>query len=220
MKPDPTPESRKWLELWGSLVSANTTLRVAVLVLALACGGLLWLNFRTRQAIAEFKPLVVRIDEVGRAEAVRYNHFAYKPQDAECKYFLSEFVRLFYGRSRFTVREDTQRALWFLEGRLASGIAELWTKNKTIEGFLADPAAQSVEVSVQKVALIGLRTAPYRATVDYEKVYRAADTRQEQGRRRFTGTFVFDFRPVDNDLVQKNPLGLTILDFREDEAFR
>ena len=35
--------------------------------------GLLALNFRTQATCANVKPLVVRIDDVGRAEAVQYD---------------------------------------------------------------------------------------------------------------------------------------------------
>jgi type IV secretion system protein VirB5 len=47
-------------------------------------------------ALSTMKPLVIRINDVGRAEAVDYQNFAYKPQEAENRYFLSE--------ARFKVR--------------------------------------------------------------------------------------------------------------------
>ena len=58
--------------------------------------GLLVLNFRTQAQQRE--RLVVRIDDVGRAQAVGYSSLEYKPQAAEIKYFLTQFVHDYYGR--------------------------------------------------------------------------------------------------------------------------
>ena len=54
--------------------------------------GLLGLNFRTPAKYANVKPLVIRIDDVGRAEAVQYDATAYQPQAPELRYFLTQFV--------------------------------------------------------------------------------------------------------------------------------
>lgn len=65
-----------------------------------------------------------------------------------------------------------------------------------------------------------LRTPPYRATVDFEKVYRRTQDRSEEKREKFIGNFVFEVRDhVPNNLIPINPLGLTITYFREDQAF-
>ena len=61
---------RQFVELYGSALVMNTYLKLALLLVSLLALGLLVLNFRTQAAAAELKPLVVRIDEVGRAEAV------------------------------------------------------------------------------------------------------------------------------------------------------
>ena len=48
---------------------------------------------------------MIRIDDLGRAEAINYHNFEYKPQDAEAKYFLpSQFCALYYRRNRYTIQ--------------------------------------------------------------------------------------------------------------------
>src|SRR2546422_2991412 len=83
---------RQFVELYGSALVMNTYLKLALLLVSVLALGLLGLNFRTQAAAAELKPLVVRIDEVGRAEAVQYNAGAYTPQTPELRYFLTQFI--------------------------------------------------------------------------------------------------------------------------------
>ena len=65
----------------------NTYLKIALLLLSLVCVGLLLVDMRTIKTFQNFRPLVIRIDQLGRAEALSYSNFEYKPQDAEAKYF-------------------------------------------------------------------------------------------------------------------------------------
>ena len=58
---------RHFVELYGSALVTNTYLRIALALVSLLALGLLILNFRTQATYATVKPLVVRIDEVGRA---------------------------------------------------------------------------------------------------------------------------------------------------------
>ena len=64
---------RQFVELYGSSLVLNTYLKIALVLVSLLALGLLFLNFRTQAQYANLKPLVIRIDEVGRAEAVAYD---------------------------------------------------------------------------------------------------------------------------------------------------
>src|SRR5256886_13851811 len=81
---------RQYVELFGSALVMNTYLKIALLGMSLIALGLLALNFRTQAKYEHLKPLVVRIDDVGRAQAVQYDNLTYKPlgQAPELKYFL------------------------------------------------------------------------------------------------------------------------------------
>src|SRR6266702_747909 len=71
---------RQYVELFGSALVMNTYLKIALLCVSLIAVGLLLLNFRTQSKYANVKPLVIRIDEVGRAQAVQYDTLTYAPQ--------------------------------------------------------------------------------------------------------------------------------------------
>jgi type IV secretion system protein VirB5 len=211
---------KQFVELYGSLAVMNTYLKITVLVLCLICAGLTYLDVRTIEAARNLKPLVIRINDVGRAQAVTYDSVAYRPQEAEIRYFLIQFVQAYYGRMRATVKENFTRSLYFLDGRLADAVMEANKKTKAIETFLAAPA-EEIEIQVKNVAIEDLREAPYKATVDFEKIYYATADHAELRREKFVASFVFVVKEqVPNNLIPVNPLGLTITYFREDQAFQ
>ena len=132
-----------YAEQFGDALVTNTYLKLAVLALSLIAAGLVYGNVRTARMVQNFKPLVIRINEVGQAEAVNYNNFAYKPQEAEIKYFLSEFCRLYYSRNRYTIQDNFRKALLFTEAQMGGNIEEAWKKNKIIETYLQNQPADT-----------------------------------------------------------------------------
>ena len=210
---------RLYVEQFGSVLVSNSYLRIAVLCLSMVVAILALLNLRTFRALNHLKPLIVRIDDVGRAEAVTYDSFQYQPREAEIRYFLMDFVQRHYSRLRATVRENYARSLYYLDGRLADATIEQDKKSKTIETFLSGQGDE-IEINVKNVAIEDLRTAPFKATVDFEKVYYGTADHQETKRERYIAHFVFVVKDhVPNALIPVNPLGLTITYFREDQAF-
>jgi type IV secretion system protein VirB5 len=210
---------RQYVELYGSLAVMNTYLKIAVLSLCAVALGLVMLNVKTYNAFHHLQPLVIRINELGRAEAVNYGSLEYHPQEAEIKYFLLQFVQLHYGRMRATLKENYTRSLYFLDGRLADAIIQANKKSKALEAFLT-ASNQEIDIQVRNVAIEDLRKPPYKATVEFEKVYYASADHAEIRRERYIANFVFVVKePVPNALIPMNPLGLTITYFREDQAF-
>ena len=210
---------QQYAEQYGSALVTNRYLLVAVFGLTLVSLGALALSFRIYSALEEFKPLVIRIDEVGRAEAVPYGSMTYRPQAAEIRYVLSLFVHDYYSRNRATLREDFARSLFFLDPRLASARMEEFRKSKEIEKHIVS-ADEDIEIAVKNIVLQDLRTSPFRAAVDFEKVYLSPSDRGELRREKYVASLVFSFRDnVPNEVIPVNPLGLTITYFREDQAF-
>ncbi len=211
---------RQFVELYGTPLIAASYLRIALVCVSLLCLGLLVLNVKTFQAFHNFRPLVIRINHVGRAEAVTYDSLTYKPHDAEVRYFLMEFVTQHYSRRRATLRESFARSLYFLDGRLADATIEANKKNKTLENFLTGGGPE-IDVVVNNVSIEDLRTPPYKATADFERVYYNYGDATELKREKYTAHFVFVVRDrVPNVMIPVNPLGLTITYFREDQAFQ
>jgi type IV secretory pathway component VirB8 len=212
-----TPRSH-FLELYGSLEVMNNYLKIAILCLSLVCVGLVVLNIRNSSALRERGILVVGIDTEGRPHVLSSETVEYHPQERELRFFLTRFVRDHYSRMRATVKENYARSLYFLEGSLADALIESTKNSKTIESFLAGQGEEN-DVNIINVSIEDLRTSPYRATVDFEKVFFGAD-HQESRREKYTANFQFIVKDhVPNDFIPVNPLGLTITYFREDQSF-
>jgi type IV secretory pathway TrbF-like protein len=211
---------RQFIELYGTPLTAANYLRIGLACVSLVCLGLLVLNVKTFQTFHNFKPLVIRINDVGRAEAVAYDSLTYQPHDAEVRYFLIEFVTKHYSRMRATVRENFARSLYFLDGRLADAVIEANKKNRVIEDFLTGDGPQ-MDVAVKNVSIEDMRTPPYKATVDFDRVYYNSGDGAEMKREKYTSHIVFVVKDrVPNAMIPVNPLGLTITYFREDQAFQ
>jgi type IV secretory pathway TrbF-like protein len=212
---------RLYLEQYGDPMVTNTYLKIALVLVCLVAVGLALVDLRTIRTFENFRPLVIRIDDLGRAEAINYHNFEYKPQDAEAKYFLSQFCLFYYRRNRYTIQDDFSKSLYFLDGTLADGILDAYKKDDIIKKFLTNTAAPEIDIDVKKVALEGMQLPPYKAQVDFYMVYYSPADHTEIKRDLYTANFVFVFRAkVPNDLIPLNPLGLTITYFREDQAFK
>jgi type IV secretion system protein VirB5 len=212
---------RLYLEQYGDPMVTNTYLKIALTLVSLIAVGLLVLDWKTIRNFENFRPLVIRIDDLGRAEAINYHNLEYKPQDAEAKYFLSQFCALYYRRNRYTIQDDFSKALYFLDGKLADGILDAYRKDDIIKKFLMNTSASEIDVEVKKVALEDMQTPPFKARVDFYMVYYSPADHSEIKRDLYTGNFVFVFKSkVPNDLIPINPLGVAITYFREDQAFK
>jgi type IV secretory pathway TrbF-like protein len=91
---------RLYAEQWGDAVVTNTYLKITILALCLLCAGSIYIAYATVKKIDTFHTRYIRIDTIGRAEAVNYDDLNYKPQEKEIKYFLTEFCR--FGRCRLS----------------------------------------------------------------------------------------------------------------------
>jgi len=211
---------RQFVELYGSALVMNTYLKIALVLVSLVALGLLALNFHTASRYSQVKPLVVRIDDVGRAEAVRYDASRYQPQPPELRYFLTQFVVKHFSRIRSTLQREYPDSLFFLEPALADATIAQNEQSRVLEMFVTNPSADEVEVLVQNVSLSELSTPPFKGAVTFQKVYYSPGTRSERNRETYVAQVDFVLRDsVPNEFVRVNPLGLQIAYFRVDQAF-
>jgi type IV secretory pathway TrbF-like protein len=222
-KPSPeiTRAAERYLEQYGEPLVMNTYLKVTILVLAVIALALAALVFKSQKALASMHPFIIRINDVGRAEAIDYRNFQYRPQEAENKYYLSRWAELYFSRNRFTIERDQTNALYFLNGDVQHAVIAQEQKDNIIQSYRNDSSLPFVDVEVKNVVLDDLRQSPYSARIEFEKVYTNPADHSELKRERWTAsvTYVFRERVVNNELAV-NPLGLTIVRFRADQAFR
>ncbi len=209
-----------YLEQYASAIVTGGYLKIAVALLSLVVLGLVLVNLKTVRTLESFKPVVIRIDEIGRAQALAYENLVYKPEYKETKYFLTRFCQLYYRRNHATINEDFTQSLYFLDGKLASDTIQQFKQKNIIKNFLSDSLSAESDVDVQQVVIEPMEKAPYKATVDFFEIQYSPSDHSVAKRTLYTASFLFTFRDhVPNAEILTNPLGVTITYFREDEAF-
>jgi type IV secretory pathway TrbF-like protein len=218
--PEITRAAERYLEQYGEPLVMNTYLKITILVLAVICLALAALVFRSQLALANAHPFIIRINDVGRAEAIDYRNFQYRPQEAENKYYLTRWAELYFSRNRFTIERDQTNALYFLNSDVQRAVIDQERKDNVIQTYIKDSSLPYVDVEVKNVVLDDLRVSPYSARIEFEKVYTNPADHTELKRERWTASVTYVFREVvKNNELAVNPLGLTIVRFRADQAF-
>jgi type IV secretion system protein VirB5 len=217
---DITRAAERYLEQYGDPLVMNTWLKITILVLAIVCIALAVLLFRGQMALASVHPLIVRINDVGRAEAIDYRNFQYRPQEAENKYYLTRWAELYFSRNRFTIERDQTNSLYFLNGDVQRAVIDQERKDNIIASYAKDSSLPFVDVEVKNVILDDLRQSPYSARIEFEKIFANPSDHTELRREQWTASVTYVFREtVKNNELAVNPLGLTIVRFRADQAF-
>jgi type IV secretory pathway component VirB8 len=209
---------QQFAEVYGSALAWNAYLKVALFLAMLLTIGLVGLNLWTHARYADVRPLVIRVDEVGRAEAIPYDATAYQPAAAETRYFLTQFVVKHFSRIRATVHRDYPESLMFLGSGLPTTTSG--QDQESIEAFVANPVAEEIDVVVKNVSLTQLKTSPYKASVSFDKVFLTTASRRERTRTSYVAQIEFvRLDRVPNNMVTVNPLGFQIIYLHPDQAF-
>jgi type IV secretion system protein VirB5 len=217
---EPSNPKQKYLERYGHVIVMNNYLKVALLALSAVVLGLLAVSTWAIVWASEKKPLIIRIDEVGRATPINYSEFAYKPEAPEIRYFLAQFVQLHFTRLVPTVKECFGKSLFFLDAKLSEAVIEEERTTQSLSKFLSE-GAEETDIEIRNIVLQDLRSNPMRASVDFERIYYQRGQRREIRREAFTASFEFIVQgSVPNSFVLVNPLGLIITYFRVDAAFK
>jgi type IV secretory pathway TrbF-like protein len=215
-----TRAAERYLEQYGDPLVMNTYLKVTILVLAAMCLTLAGLIYKSQNALASMRPMIVRVNEVGRAEAIDYRNFQYRPQEAENKYYLSRWAELYFSRNRFTIERDQTSSLYFLNSDMQRAVIEQERKDQSIQSYIKDSSLPYVDVEIKNIILDDLRQSSLSARIEFEKVYTNSADHTELKRERWTASVTYVFRDnVKNNELAVNPLGLTIVRFRVDQAF-
>jgi type IV secretion system protein VirB5 len=216
-----TRAAERYLEQYGDPMVMNTYLKVTILVLGLVCLILGALTFKSQTALTHMRPLIIRVSDVGHADAIDYRNYQYKPQEAENKYYLARWTSLYFQRNRYTIENDQTGALYFLNSDVQHAVIRQEQQDKTISTFQHDSTLSYVDIDIKSIVLDDLRQSPYSARIEFEKVYTNSADHTVLKRERWIASVTYVFADtVANDALAVNPLGLTIIRFRADQAFQ
>ena len=206
----------EYAEIWGEAIHTNRHLRMISGGLAIAVLLLIVVVFRI-VSVEPPRPIVVRVDEVGRAEAVSYEAMEAQadPLDPTTKYFLNRFIYDFYSRRRATVAENWSRSLRFLSTELAN--ASFRAESQNVALLAAGGARDELQVSRVILRIQPNPQQPHSATADFDLV--RMEMAREVSRERWTLSLQFLFlEEIPPDLIVSNPMGIIINYLQGDRA--
>ena len=191
---DKTPPAKdagaEYAEIWGEAIHANRHLRTITVGLGIAVVLLIVVVLRIA-TVDPPRPIVVRVDEVGRAEAVAYDVMEAQadPLDPTTKYFLNRFVYDFYSRRRATVEENWSRSLRFLTTDLAN--ASFRAESQNIALLAAGAARDELQVDRVVLRIQANPQEPHSATADFDLVRLVAQGEVDRERWSLSLQFLF-----------------------------
>ena len=181
---------REYAEIWGETVEANRKLRTLATILAAACLALAVLLLRVA-TVEPPRPIVVRVDEVGRAEAVAYEAATAQadPLDPTTKYFLNRFIADFYSQA-------TGDGRGALDAEPPASSRPSWrTPRSRRDGAEVAAMAAGTADTEHQVEQVVLRIhpapeAPHGATADFDLVHlrQGQETLSASGGRSRSGS--------------------------------
>lgn len=211
------PALDAFLEVYGAPVVEKSYYKLILLILCVALVLLVLNEIRLASALSKKQPVVVLVDQATGRATVQHEG-AYKPSEVQQKFFLKEFVNLYYTENKHTVEENFVRVFYFLDGRLQEQFGKE-IRTGRIKGILASDLVRKAKVL--NVALVQSKTEPYTATVRWQRVSELAGPTAPPLIEEFdtTVSYRFTYGETDEDILY-NPNGIKIVDYRTDKAFQ
>ena len=205
-----SPRVAEFSDLFGEILHQSRYYRGAAVLLGLVVVFLLVIVLVQVSQPAPV-PIVVRVDEVGRAEVVDYDpgRALAEQGDPSVLYFLNSFVHNHFRRNRSLGPEPWQRSLHFMAPELYREIVESERATQDLATFLSDPRAPDQRVDNLVVRIVPQPQPPYQAEIRYDLVSTIPGRAPVLVSFTLTLQFVFvSAVPPETRLI--NPLGLVI----------
>ena len=200
--------------------------------LVIACGTVLllgsaWMNFSLAH-----RPVAnryIRIDEMGRAQAIQYTDLSYSPREGEVRTYLTDWANYRYTISRDTIAKKYPLNYYFLSQPLASKLMLDDNTNHLVSQVAAGQVEQSDDevknvtiTSMSQETLQGAEMARGTALIALDKLYSAQNSREPRTEHWLLSvTYYLNPKQVSDQarvfpqFETINPLGLTITEFHE-----
>lgn len=227
-----TPEQSLLTDEIGNEVYASHYAERKVYRFVIGCGTVvllvsLWMNFSlARRPVAN---RYIRIDEMGRAQAIAYSDLNYSPREGEVRTYLTDWANYRYTINRETIGTKYPLNYYFLSQNLASQLMTDDNHNHLVSQVMGGQVEQSdVEVknvtitSMSQETIQGAAMARGTALVAVDKLYSPRYAREPRREHWVLSvTYYLNPRQVSDQakvfpqFETINPLGLTVTEFHE-----
>jgi len=214
-------------EIYAAHYNERRTSRIVIGGLSVLLLG----SFASIVALAH-KPVInryIRIDEMGKAQAIQYSDLNYSPREGEVRTYLTEWANYRYTLNRETVAKKYPLNYYFLSTTLATQLMAEDNAAHTISQVSSGQIEQS-DVDVRNVTITSMSTeqiqgaviAKGTALVNIDKLYSVRNSREPRTEHwMLSVTYYLNPKQVSDQakvfpqFETINPLGLTVTEFHE-----
>jgi type IV secretion system protein VirB5 len=171
----------------------------------------------------------IRIDEMGRAQAIQYTDLNYSPREGEVRTYLTDWANYRYTIARETIAKKYPLNYYFLSQSLASQLMGQDNQSHLVSQVVGGQVEQSdVEVknvtitSMSEETVQGATIARGTSLVTIDKLYSSHTSREPRTEHWLLSvTYYLNPKQVSDQarvfplFETINPLGLTITEFHE-----
>ncbi|MGI4827172.1 MAG: VirB8/TrbF family protein [Janthinobacterium lividum] len=174
----------------------------------------------------------IRIDEMGRAQAIQYSDLNYSPREGEVRTYLTDWANYRYTINRDTIATKYPMSYYFM----AQSLASQWMTDDNTSHFASQVAAGQIEQSDDQVtnvtitamseeAIAGATMARGTALINLDRLYSPRNSREPRTEHWLLSvTYYLNPKEVNEEarvfpqFETINPLGLTITEFHENRV--
>jgi len=230
-----SPEQALLTDQIGNEVYASHYAERKAYRLILACGtvllcGSMWLNFSLAR-----RPVVnryIRIDEMGRAQAIQYSDLNYSPREGEVRTYLMDWANYRYTINPDTIAKKYPLNYYFLFQPLAAQLMAEDNRNHLVSQVIGGQVEQN-DVQVKNVTITSLSQQTVQGAVlargtalmALDKLYSPQHSHEPRTEHWMLSlTYYLNPKQVSDQAKIYpqyefiNPLGLTITEFHENRV--
>ena len=230
-----TPAQSLLVDHIGNEVYASHYAERKAYRLILACGTVMLLASLGMNLMLARRPVAnryIRIDEMGRAQAIQYSDLNYSPREGEVRTYLTDWANYRYTVNRDVIAKKYPLNYYFLSQALASRLMGEDNANHLVSQVTAgqieasDVQVQNVTITTMSEEMLqGARIARGTALMAVDRFYSAENSHEPRTEHWLLSiTYYLNPKQVsDQARVYPqyefiNPLGLTITEFHENRV--
>jgi type IV secretion system protein VirB5 len=200
--------------------------------LILACGTVLLLGSMGLNLSLARRPIAnryIRIDEMGRAQAIQYSDLNYSPREGEVRTYLTDWANYRYTINRDTIGKKYPLNYYFLSGNLSAQLMNEDNANHLISQVIGGQIEQSDDevknvtiTTMSQETVQGAVIARGTALIALDKLYSPRYSHEPRTEHWLISvTYYLNAKQVSDQakvfpqFETINPLGLTITEFHE-----
>jgi type IV secretion system protein VirB5 len=230
-----TPEQALLTDQIGNEVYASHYAERKAYRLIIGCGTVLLLGSMGLNLSLARRPVVnryIRIDEMGRAQAIQYSDLNYSPREGEVRTYLMDWANYRYTISRDTIAKKYPLNYYFLSQAFASQLMAADNQNHFVSQVMGGQIEQS-DVDVKNVTITSLSQETIQgavmargtALVALDRLYSPRHSHEPRTEHWMLSlTYYLNPKQVSDQAKIYpqyefiNPLGLTITEFHENRV--